>query len=192
LLDIDLGTYPYVTSSNTLAGAAASGSGVGPRALHYVLGIVKAYTTRVGSGPFPTELGDTVGQYLGERGHEFGATTGRKRRCGWLDLVALRRSLQLNSVSGLCITKLDVLDGLETLRLCVAYRYQGQELTTPPLDGRQFADCEPVYEELPGWSDSTAGVTRYADLPTAAQSYLERIAEWCNTPLLLDPQLATG
>lgn len=203
LLDIDHGTYPYVTSSNTLSGAAASGSGLGPRALHYVLGIVKAYTTRVGSGPFPTELNDAVGQYLGERGHEFGATTGRKRRCGWLDIVALRRSLQLNSVSGLCITKLDVLDGLEVLKLCVAYRYQDQELTTPPLDGRQFTVCEPVYEELPGWSDSTAGITCYADLPAAARAYLTRIAELCNTPLavistgpdradtlVLDPQLA--
>jgi adenylosuccinate synthase len=203
LLDIDHGTYPYVTSSNTLAGAAASGSGVGPRALHYVLGIVKAYTTRVGSGPFPTELDDAVGQHLGERGHEFGATTGRKRRCGWLDVVALKRSLQLNSVSGLCITKLDVLDGLETLKLCVAYRHQGQELTVPPIDGRQFAACEPVYEELPGWTDNTAGITCYDDLPAAAKSYLARIAELCDTPLavistgperaetmVLEPQLA--
>ena len=189
LLDIDHGTYPYVTSSNTLAGAAASGSGVGPRALHYVLGIVKAYTTRVGSGPFPTELDDTVGQHLGERGCEFGATTGRKRRCGWLDIVALRRSLQLNSVSGLCITKLDVLDGLETLKLCVAYRYQGREIVRLPTDGRQFAACEPVYESLPGWADSTAGITCYADLPAAAKDYLARIAELCDTPLAV---ISTG
>ncbi|MEM6406368.1 MAG: adenylosuccinate synthase [Pseudomonadota bacterium] len=189
LLDIDHGTYPYVTSSNTLAGAAASGSGVGPRELHYVLGIVKAYTTRVGGGPFPTELDGAAGQHLGERGHEFGATTGRKRRCGWLDVVALKRSLQLNSVSGLCITKLDVLDGLKTLKLCVAYRYQGEVLTMPPTDGRQFAACEPVYEELPGWSECTAGITCYDDLPAAAKFYLARIAELCGTPLAM---ISTG
>lgn len=185
LLDVDHGTYPYVTSSNTLAGAATNGSGVGPCAIDYVLGIVKAYTTRVGSGPFPTELDDAVGQHLGEQGHEFGATTGRKRRCGWLDIVSLKRSLQLNSVTGLCITKLDVLDGLDTLKLCVGYRFQGQTLDIPPTDGRQFAECEPDYIELPGWQTSTVGVTTYEALPEAAKHYLAKIAELSETPIAI-------
>ncbi|MDH3389691.1 MAG: adenylosuccinate synthase, partial [Gammaproteobacteria bacterium] len=151
LLDIDHGTYPFVTSSTTTAGGAAAGSGVGPRDIDYILGIVKAYTTRVGAGPFPTELDDACGQHMGDRGHEFGATTGRKRRCGWLDLVALKRSFSINSVSGLCITKLDVLDGLETIRLAVAYKYRGDEITIPPIGAENFAACEPVYIEMPGW-----------------------------------------
>ena len=185
MLDIDHGTYPYVTSSNTLAGAATSGSGMGPCAIDYVLGIVKAYTTRVGSGPFPTELDDAVGQHLGEQGHEFGATTGRKRRCGWLDIVSLKRSLQLNSVTGLCITKLDVLDGLETLKLCTAYRLQGQTLDIPPTDGQHFAECEPDYIELPGWQSSTVGITTYDALPETAKHYLAKIAELTETPIAI-------
>ena len=151
LLDIDHGTYPFVTSSTTTAGGAAAGSGVGPRDLEYILGIVKAYTTRVGSGPFPTELEDSNGVHMGEKGHEFGATTGRKRRCGWLDMVALKRSFKINSVTGLCITKLDVLDGLETLKIAVAYKHQGAEVDTLPLGADNLESCEPVYIEMPGW-----------------------------------------
>jgi adenylosuccinate synthase len=183
LLDIDHGTYPYVTSSTTTAGGAASGSGVGPRDLDYILGIVKAYTTRVGAGPFPTELDDACGDHMGERGHEFGATTGRKRRCGWLDLVALKRSFKVNSVSGLCVTKLDVLDGLETIKLAVAYRYQGEETATPPSGAEGIADCEPVYIEMPGWQDSTVGLKSWDDLPEAAINYLRKIEEICQVPV---------
>jgi adenylosuccinate synthase len=175
LLDIDHGTYPYVTSSTTTAGGAAAGSGVGPRDLEYIVGIVKAYTTRVGSGPFPTELDDACGQHMGEKGHEFGATTGRKRRCGWLDMVSLKRSLKINSVSGLCITKLDVLDGLETLKIAVAYQYKGQEITNPPAGADNYEACEPVYIEMPGWQESTYGMQSYDDLPAAAKAYLEKI-----------------
>ena len=183
LLDIDHGTYPYVTSSTTTAGGAASGSGVGPRDLEYILGIVKAYTTRVGAGPFPTELHDACGDHMGERGHEFGATTGRKRRCGWLDLVALKRSFNINSVSGLCITKLDVLDGLETIKLAVAYRYRGEETCTPPSGAEGIAECEPVYIEMPGWQESTVGLQRWDDLPAAAIDYLRKIEEICEVPI---------
>jgi adenylosuccinate synthase len=177
LLDIDHGTYPYVTSSNTCAGAAATGSGVGPGRLEYVLGITKAYTTRVGSGPFPTELNDGVGERLGERGMEFGATTGRKRRCGWFDAVIMRRSNQLNGVTGLCVTKLDVLDGLDVIRVCTAYRYEGQVRATPPSGADALAKCEPVYEEVPGWKESTLGVRRFDQLPVNAQRYLKKIEE---------------
>ena len=183
LLDIDHGTYPYVTSSNTTAGAAAAGSGVGPRRLEYITGIVKAYTTRVGSGPFPTELDDSCGQHMGEKGHEFGATTGRKRRCGWLDMVSLKRSLQINSVSGLCITKLDVLDGLETLKIAVAYRYQGREITNPPAGADNYAHCKPVYIEMPGWRESTFGLQSYDELPSAAKTYLSRIETLSGVPI---------
>ena len=183
LLDIDHGTYPYVTSSTTTAGGAASGSGVGPRDIGYILGIVKAYTTRVGAGPFPTELDDACGQHMGDRGHEFGATTGRKRRCGWLDLVALKRSLKINSVSGLCITKLDVLDGLETIRLAVAYRYRGDEIDIPPAGADNFAACEPVYIDMPGWQQSTVGVRAWGELPDAAIAYLRKIEEYCGVPI---------
>ena len=179
LLDIDHGTYPYVTSSTTTAGGAASGSGVGPRDLDYVLGIVKAYTTRVGAGPFPTELFDDDGQYLGEKGHEFGATTGRQRRCGWLDVVALRRSLQVNSVTGMCITKLDVLDGMKTVKICVAYRLDGREIDTPPVGADLFEKCEPVLVEMPGWSESTVGTRSMDKLPQAARDYLSRVEELC-------------
>ena len=183
LLDIDHGTYPYVTSSTTTAGGASSGSGVGPRDLDYILGIVKAYTTRVGAGPFPTELDDDCGDHMGTRGHEFGATTGRKRRCGWLDLVALKRSFDINSVSGLCITKLDVLDGLETIKLAVAYRFRGSETTTPPSGAESIADCEPVYIEMPGWQDSTVGLKAWDELPPAAIAYLRKIEEICEVPI---------
>ncbi|BAU57197.1 adenylosuccinate synthetase [Halorhodospira halochloris] len=186
LLDIDHGTYPYVTSSNTSAGAAAAGTGVGPRVIDYVLGITKAYTTRVGHGPFPTELdlNDEMGAYLGKQGNEFGATTGRQRRCGWLDIVAMRRAVQINSLSGLCITKLDVLDGLETLRICTGYRYAGEALDTLPAEVETLADCEPIYEDVPGWpGESTSGVESYADLPAAARSYLERIEQLIGVPI---------
>jgi adenylosuccinate synthase len=183
LLDIDHGTYPYVTSSTTTAGGAAAGSGVGPRDLEYILGIVKAYTTRVGSGPFPTELDDPCGQHMGEKGHEFGATTGRKRRCGWLDMVSLKRSLKINSVSGLCITKLDVLDGLETLKIAVAYKYQGQEITNPPAGADNYAACEPVYIEMPGWQESTYGLQSYDDLPSTAKAYLDKIKALSGVPI---------
>ena len=183
LLDIDHGTYPYVTSSTTTAGGAASGTGVGPRDLEYILGIVKAYTTRVGAGPFPTELDDACGEHMGARGHEFGATTGRKRRCGWLDLVALKRSFDINSVSGLCITKLDVLDGLDTIKLAVAYRYRGTETATPPAGAENIAECEPVYIEMPGWQDSTVGLKSWDELPSAAIAYLKKIEEICAVPI---------
>ncbi|MGB5649359.1 MAG: adenylosuccinate synthase, partial [Sedimenticolaceae bacterium] len=183
LLDIDHGTYPYVTSSNTIAGGAACGSGVGPCDIDYVLGIVKAYTTRVGAGPFPTELFDADGDYLGEKGHEFGATTGRKRRCGWLDAVALRRSLQINSVTGMCITKLDVLDGLDTVKICVAYRLDGQEVDIPPVGADRFERCEPVYIEMPGWKESTVGAKTRDELPETARSYLRKVEELCETPI---------
>ncbi|KAA3627922.1 MAG: adenylosuccinate synthase [Proteobacteria bacterium] len=183
LLDIDMGTYPYVTSSNTTAGGAATGSGVGPRRFGYVLGITKAYTTRVGGGPFPTELFDEVGRHLAEKGHEFGATTGRPRRCGWLDAVALARAIQLNSVSGLCITKLDVLDGLETIRICTGYRIDGEVTRVTPFGAEGFERCEPVYEDMPGWEGVTAKVTRYDDLPQAARTYLKRVEELVETPI---------
>jgi len=183
LLDIDHGTYPFVTSSTTTAGGAASGSGVGPLDLDYVLGIVKAYTTRVGGGPFPTELFDADGDYLGKQGHEFGATTGRKRRCGWLDMVALRRSFVINSVSGLCITKLDVLDGMETLRICTAYELDGEELDAPPVGADALARCTPRFIEMPGWSQSTVGAGSLAALPRAARDYLERIEELGGVPI---------
>ncbi len=183
LLDIDHGTYPYVTSSNTTSGGAASGTGVGPRYIDYVLGIVKAYTTRVGAGPFPTELFDADGQYMGEKGHEFGATTGRQRRCGWLDTIALKRSLDINSVSGMCITKLDVLDGMEKLKICVAYKLDGKEVTTPPVGADNFEKCQPVYIEMPGWSESTVGAKSIDDLPQAARDYLDKVSELCETPI---------
>ena len=182
-LDVDHGTYPYVTSSNTTSGAVCTGTGIGPGSIDYVLGISKAYTTRVGGGPFPTELQDATGDLLGERGAEFGASTGRKRRCGWLDGVALRRACWLNGVTGLCVTKLDVLDTLERLRICIGYRYGSEQLSHPPLDSSDWGACEPVYEELPGWQCSTAGITDYATLPEAAQDYLQRLAEIVETPV---------
>jgi adenylosuccinate synthase len=189
LLDVDHGTYPYVTSSNCVAGAAAAGAGIGPGSLHYVLGITKAYTTRVGSGPFPTELEDEVGKQLASRGNEFGATTGRARRCGWFDAAALKRSIQINGISGLCVTKLDVLDGMEQVRLGVGYRCNGVQRDILPFGAEMLAACEPVYEELPGWSASTVGLTRFEQLPRAAQDYLKRIEAICGVPIDL---ISTG
>ena len=183
LLDVDHGTYPYVTSSNTTAGGAATGTGVGPVNFNYVLGITKAYTTRVGSGPFPTELFDDIGEHLSRVGHEFGATTGRKRRCGWFDAVALRRSKQLNSLTGLCITKLDVLDGLESLQICTGYQYNGSVRKTPPSGADDFAQCKPVYEEMPGWSETTIGIKSFNALPQNAQRYIKRLEEVTETPV---------
>ena len=184
LLDIDHGTYPFVTSSNCVAGAAAPGSGVGPQMLHYVLGITKAYTTRVGSGPFPTELDDEVGKHLATRGHEFGSTTGRPRRCGWFDAVALKRSIQINGVTGLCITKLDVLDGVESLNLGVGYKLgNGSRSDILPVGADDLDNCEPIYEEIPGWSESTAGIKNFDQLPRAAQNYLRRMEEVCEIPI---------
>jgi adenylosuccinate synthase len=183
MLDVDLGTYPFVTSSNTTAGYAGTGTGIGPRNFDYVLGIVKAYTTRVGAGPFPTELFDATGERLQSVGKEFGAVTGRRRRCGWLDAVALRRSVIHSSVSGLCMTKLDVLDGFESIKLCTGYRAGGVVSAEPPLFVDAFADVEPVYEELPGWSAPTLGVTREQDLPEAARRYLARIEEIVGVPI---------
>ncbi|MCG6897374.1 MAG: adenylosuccinate synthase [Thiocapsa sp.] len=183
LLDIDHGTYPYVTSSTTTAGGAASGSGVGPRDFDYVLGIVKAYTTRVGAGPFPTELFDASGDHLGRRGNEFGATTGRKRRCGWLDMVSLKRSLAVNSVTGICITKLDVLDGLDSIKICTGYLVDGEERSTPPVGADALARCQPVYLELPGWSESTVGVTSLDALPVSARAYLDTIERLSERPI---------
>lgn len=183
LLDIDHGTYPFVTSSNTTAGGVATGSGVGPLYLDYVLGITKAYTTRVGSGPFPTELFDEIGDYLGEKGNEFGATTGRKRRCGWLDAVALRQSVQINSVSGICLTKLDVLDGLETIKICVAYTNAAGEEIVTPNDVEEWEEITPVYEQMPGWSESTFGAKSLEELPTNAIAYIKRVEEVIGAPV---------
>ncbi|MBL8487628.1 MAG: adenylosuccinate synthase [Rhodocyclaceae bacterium] len=189
LLDIDHGTYPYVTSSNCVAGAAAAGAGVGPGMLHYVLGITKAYTTRVGGGPFPTELYDAVdkldpvGKHMATRGHEFGATTGRARRCGWFDAAALKRSIQINGVSGLCVTKLDVLDGLEEMKICTGYKLDGGFSDILPVGADDLARCEPVYETLPGWSESTVGVKTLEGLPAAARAYIRRMEEVCGVPV---------
>jgi adenylosuccinate synthase len=183
LLDVDVGTYPYVTSSNTTAGGAATGTGVGPCYFDHVLGIVKAYTTRVGAGPFPTELFDEHGEHLSRVGHEFGSVTGRRRRCGWFDAVALRRAVINSSISGLCITKLDVLDGLESLRLCVGYRSGAQVSTEPPVFADAYAEVEPVYEEMPGWSESTIGLTQFEQLPANARRYLQRVGELVGVPI---------
>jgi adenylosuccinate synthase len=183
MLDIDLGTYPYVTSSNTTAGFAGTGTGLGPRVFDEVIGIVKAYTTRVGAGPFPTELFDETGEHLSKVGHEFGSVTGRRRRVGWFDTVALRRSIVQSSVSGLCITKLDVLDGLDTIRVCVGYRVDGHVVAEPPLSVDSYGDVDPVYEDLPGWKDSTVGITEYDHLPANARKYLERLQALVNVPI---------
>jgi adenylosuccinate synthase len=182
MLDVDHGTYPFVTSSNTTAGGASTGTGLGPRDIHYVLGIVKAYATRVGGGPFPTELFDESGEHLSRVGHEFGAVTGRRRRCGWFDAVALRRAVINSSVSGLCVMKLDVLDGLDTIRVCVNYKLHGKTIECAPAIPDVFAECEPVYEEWPGWKQSTIGITEYSGLPANARRYLERLSELVGVP----------
>ena len=197
LLDIDQGTYPFVTSSNTTSGAAATGSGIGVCDIDYVLGIVKAYTTRVGSGPFPTELnyditndkGDSVGRELCSKGHEFGATTGRQRRCGWLDMVILNRSLKLNAVTGICLTKLDVLDTLDLLKICVAYEINGKRTTTSPYSTEGYLLAKPIYIEMPGWKQSTSGTADFNNLPIEAQNYISKIEELTNTPIDI---LSTG
>ena len=183
LLDVDHGTYPFVTSSNTVAAAAAVGSGVGPQRLNYVLGITKAYATRVGSGPFPTELLEDTGEQLRQRGAEFGSVTGRPRRCGWFDAAALQRSVQLNGLTGLCITKLDVLDGLPTIRLCTGYRYEGRAVDILPFGADAVGRCEPVYQDFPGWKESTFGVRDWSELPAGARSYLSRLSELAGVPI---------
>ena len=187
LLDIDHGTYPYVTSSNCVAGNAAAGAGVGPDLLHYILGITKAYTTRVGSGPFPTELAidqaGSVGHHMSSVGQERGTNTGRLRRCGWLDAAALRRSIIINGLSGLCITKLDVLDGLAEIKVCIGYRLQGQPIDILPLDADDIAACEPVFETFPGWSQTSFGLTEWAQLPANARAYLERVQALTGVPI---------
>ncbi|MGE8319783.1 MAG: adenylosuccinate synthase, partial [Comamonas sp.] len=189
LLDVDHGTYPYVTSSNCVAGNAAAGSGVGPGMLHYVLGITKAYCTRVGGGPFPTELDwekeGTPGYHMSTVGAEKGVTTGRSRRCGWFDAALLKRSAQVNGLSGLCITKLDVLDGLQELKLCIGYELDGETIDLLPMGADEIARCTPIYESMPGWTDSTVGVVDYAKLPQAARNYLERIAEVTGVPVAI-------
>ncbi|PKM11021.1 MAG: adenylosuccinate synthase [Gammaproteobacteria bacterium HGW-Gammaproteobacteria-10] len=189
LLDIDHGTYPYVTSSNTTAGGAATGTGMGPLDLDYVLGITKAYSTRVGNGPFPTELLNDIGEHLGIKGHEFGATTGRKRRTGWFDAVSMRKSAQLNSLSGICLTKLDVLDGLESIGICTAYKLNGKITEVAPLGAEQYQACEAIFEELPGWTESTVGVTDYDALPENAKAYIKRIEALVGVKVVI---LSTG
>lgn len=184
LLDIDHGTFPYVTSSNTTAGGTATGSGFGPLYLSYVLGITKAYTTRVGGGPFPTELFDDIGQHLGEKGHEFGATTGRARRCGWLDAVALKRAIQVNSVTGICLTKLDVLDGLEKVKICIGYECPEKgNIETTPVGAEGFARVKPQYMEMPGWGENTFGVQSWDELPDNAKAYIKKIEEIVGVPV---------
>ena len=189
LLDIDHGTYPYVTSSSTTAGGASTGTGIGPLDLDYVLGITKAYSTRVGNGPFPTELDDEYGEHLGVKGHEFGATTGRKRRTGWFDAVSMRKSVQLNSLSGICLTKLDVLDGLDKIGICTAYKINGVVTEIAPLGADQYEACEAVIEEMPGWTETTAGITELDKLPANAKAYIERIEQLMEVKIAI---LSTG
>ncbi len=189
LLDIDHGTYPFVTSSNCVAGQASAGVGVGPQQLHYVLGVAKAYATRVGSGPFPTELDDEVGEHLRVKGNEYGSVTGRPRRCGWFDAAGLRRVVELNGVSGLCITKLDVLDGLDTVRVAVGYKVRGERRDILPVGAEALAICEPIYEEHPGWKESTFGVKSFDALPKNAQTYLKRLEQLVGAPIAI---ISTG
>ena len=189
LLDIDHGTYPFVTSSNTIAGGAATGTGIGPLDLDYVLGITKAYSTRVGNGPFPTELFDDYGEHLGVKGHEFGATTGRKRRTGWFDAVSMRKSAQMNSLSGICLTKLDVLDGLDKIGICIAYKINGKLTEIAPLGADQYEACEVIIEEMPGWTEKTAGITDFNKLPINAKAYIERIEQLIGIKIAI---LSTG
>ena len=183
LLDIDHGTYPFVTSSNTTVGGVCTGAGVGPDAIDYVLGITKAYTTRVGGGPFPTELFDEAGAGIADRGQEFGATTGRPRRCGWLDAVALKRAVNLNGVTGFCVTKLDVLDGMDELKICTAYLLDGEEMMAPPTNPEDWERLEPVYQTFPGWQQTTRGITEFEELPATAQSYLRSVEELTGAPV---------
>jgi adenylosuccinate synthase len=185
MLDIDHGTYPYVTSSNTVSGQAAAGSGLGPGAVHYVLGITKAYTTRVGSGPFPTELTDETGNRLGERGREFGTVTGRKRRCGWFDAVMVRQAILIGGIDGIALTKLDVLDGFETLKVCVGYRLGSETLDHLPAGIARQAAVEPIYETFEGWVESTQGARSWADLPATAIKYIRRIEELIDAPVAM-------
>jgi len=189
LLDIDHGTYPYVTSSNTTVGGACAGTGVGACDIDYVLGICKAYATRVGGGPFPTELNDATGDALRKRGNEYGATTGRPRRCGWIDLIALKRAVQINGINGLAITKLDVLDGLPSIKVCIAYEYRGKRRELAPLDAAGWAECKPVYLEFPGWEESTCGIREFSKLPPAARAYLRAVEELAECHIAL---VATG
>ena len=189
LLDVDHGTYPFVTSSNCLAGQACAGAGVGPQQLHYILGVAKAYATRVGGGPFPTELDDEVGEHLRVRGNEYGSVTGRPRRCGWFDAAALKRAVQLNGLSGLCITKLDVLDGLDVVRLAVGYKVRGQVRDILPVGAEALAICEPVYEDFPGWKESTVGIKTLDGLPANARNYLKRLESLAGAPVVL---ISTG
>ncbi len=185
MLDVDHGTYPYVTSSNMAAGQAASGSGMGPDQIGYVLGITKAYTTRVGAGPFPTEQDNDVGQFLGERGHEFGTTTGRKRRCGWFDAVAVRQAIKLGGIHGIALTKLDVLDGLEEIKICVGYKLDGEEIDYLPASQVKQAEVEPIYETIEGWKETSAGARTWADLPAAAVKYVKHVEELIGAPVTL-------
>ena len=185
MLDIDFGTYPFVTSSNVIAGQAATGSGVGPGSIDFVLGIVKAYTTRVGEGPFPTELDDAYGQRLGERGHEFGVVTGRKRRCGWFDAALVRQTCATSGVSGIAFTKLDVLDGFETLKIFTGYTLDGTQLDYLPTAADEQARCVPIYEEMAGWSESTEGARSWADLPANTIKYVRRVEELIGCPVAL-------
>ncbi len=189
LLDVDHGTYPFVTSSNCLAGQASAGAGVGPQQLHYILGVAKAYATRVGGGPFPTELDDEVGEHLRVRGNEYGSVTGRPRRCGWFDAAALKRAVQLNGLSGLCITKLDVLDGLDVVRLAVGYKVRGEVRDILPVGAEALTICEPVYEDFPGWKESTVGIKSFDQLPSNAQKYLKRLEQLAGAPVVL---ISTG
>ena len=189
LLDVDHGTYPYVTSSNTTAGGAATGTGVGPGRLNYVLGIVKAYSTRVGMGPFPTEQDNDIGEHLRTRGQEFGATTGRMRRCGWFDAVAMKRSIFINSMTGICVTKLDVMDELDSIRICTGYSVDGKQIDHLPVGAEGFAAVQPIYEDMPGWKSSTVGVRSYDELPQKARDYLERISEICQVQIAM---ISTG
>lgn len=183
LLDIDCGTYPFVTSSNCVAGAASAGAGIPPQSLNYVLGIVKAYTTRVGSGPFPTELTDDIGALLAKRGNEFGSVTGRARRCGWFDAAALKRSIRINGITGLCVTKLDVMDELEEIKICTGYKVDGKTIDILPFGADIVEKCEPIYETMPGWKSNTFGIKKYEELPLNAQKYLKRLSEVTETPI---------
>lgn len=189
LLDVDLGTYPFVTSSNTTAGAAATGTGFGPLYFDEVLGVTKAYVTRVGAGPFPTELTDEVGKAIAKRGNEFGSVTGRPRRCGWFDVLAMRRSIQANSLSAIALTKLDVLDAFEVVKIATGYQLHGKPITTLPFDPNELAACEPLYEEMPGWQQSTVGITHYDDLPEAAKNYIKRLETLMEVPIRI---ISTG